>query len=182
MDNLTVRHPALTLPSPTRSIGFRLAGLSILSALVISGCGGDSGGSSAPSSAPPSAASEVAPPPPPAPRAPLTQAWDVGAIFTAAQASAGEQVYKDNCLLCHGLDAFTEDAFRRNWSGKTVGELYAWVSSSMPQNAPATLEFDEYAQVLSFIFQENLLPAGETPLGTDVQQLREIRLVPYTGS
>ncbi len=105
-------------------------------------------------------AAEGAGPPPPA-------------LYTAAQAKAGDSVYGAKCALCHG--AQLEGGAGPPLSGPnmttlgvkthlTVGDLFGYVTSNMPMNAPASLTHDQYVVVLAFILKRNGFPSGAKPL------------------
>jgi hypothetical protein len=103
--------------------------------------------------------------------------WDLSVpLYTMAQAERGEGIFLEVCSVCHLLDTFTSLDFRAGWSGNTVGELYQFLSRSMPHDTPGRLEPGQYADVLSFIFRVNNLPAGDEELGTEVQELHDHRL------
>lgn len=96
-------------------------------------------------------------------------------IYTTEQAERGAGIFLEVCSACHLREGFTSFDFRVRWVG-TVGELYRFVSTSMPQDEPGRLDPEAYADVLAFIFRENHLPAGEAELGTDVTALNRYRL------
>jgi mono/diheme cytochrome c family protein len=95
------------------------------------------------------------------------------AIYTAAQAGAGDKVYSGKCALCHGANL--EGGAGPPLSGQnmttlgtkthlTVGDLFGYITSNMPMNAPASLTHDQYVSVLAFILKQNGYPAGSTAL------------------
>src|ERR1051325_656192 len=76
------------------------------------------------------------------PRVAARSVWD--SVYTAAQATRGDSLYKQACAKCHG-DTLTgpppgapDDgaplvgpAFLANWTGLTVGDLYEKVRDYM---------------------------------------------------
>ena len=46
----------------------------------------------------------------------------------------------------------------------TVGDMFGYIVSNMPMNAPASLSHDQYVAVLSYILNKNGYPAGSKPL------------------
>lgn len=76
------------------------------------------------------------------------------------QVARGEQVFKGSCQKCHGDQlqgtrgpTLLGSAFLAHW--KTVGDLHAKVSQTMPRSAPATLKPQEYLDVVAFILNKN---------------------------
>jgi len=103
--------------------------------------------------------------------------WELEAsIYTHPQAREGEEVFRNVCAFCHLLDDFTGSGFHVMWTGASVGELFDFISSAMPQDNPGGLEEEEYAAVLAYLLELNGLPAGEEELGTELSELRRYRL------
>ena len=141
---------------------FRIvAASSLVLAAVLSACTGDVERPDAEAEAP----------------APRTPGWLAdGSTHTVAQAERGAQVFLDVCATCHALDDFRNPIFHRLWAGNSVGDFYRFVANAMPYNAPGSLEPQEYADVLAFIFRENAMPEGDEELPADPAQLRDIHL------
>ena len=99
-------------------------------------------------------------------------------VFTAVQAAKGREVHGAACLSCHKTVEFAGDKFWGGLVGKTLGEFFGYVRSSMPQDNPGSLADDDYASVVAFILQLNTMPAGDTPLPADSTALAKIRVVP----
>jgi quinoprotein glucose dehydrogenase len=107
--------------------------------------------------------------------------WD--GIYTAAQANRGKELYKAQCLDCHGDDLegdpenppLTSPAFVYKWNSLTVGDLYDRVHRDMPPDKPNTLTRQKAADLTAFILRFNGFPAGEKELPGDLPALREIR-------
>ncbi len=86
------------------------------------------------------------------------------------QARRGASVYAQHCATCHGeeLEGFgpfpplTGAGFREHWQGKTLGELYAFVSEQMPLGSGGSLEPSLYQDVTAFVLQRNRYLPGET--------------------
>jgi hypothetical protein len=117
-----------------------------------------------------SAQSPGKPPAPPTPRTTL------GGVYTAAQATAGEEVYLTFCVSCHPTPTYTGESFQQNWVGKPLSELYEWVSERMPKNEPGMLTPKQSIEAIAFILRLNKLPAGKTALAADLAVLRRIRI------
>ena len=97
-------------------------------------------------------------------------------VYTAAQAARGEQTYMSICVACHPAGTYAAAAFRAKWNGQLMSDLYSLVSSTMPKQEPATLEPEEYAQMLAYILRQNGAPAGKEPLPANVKALKQIRI------
>ena len=104
-------------------------------------------------------------------------------LYTAAQAGAGEKLYVDQCVSCHGtMQAFVPEmaallgdhTFRNRWEGRPLGEMYVTIINAMPQDAPGTLSPEETASLIAYILSSNRFPAGDTALPSDVDALNGI--------
>jgi hypothetical protein len=95
------------------------------------------------------------------------QAQPVGATggdeFTAAQSAEGKVADERSCRQSHGRDLDDGDfgpplrgtAFMRNWGGKAVAELFTYIPTRMPSDAPGSLGARAYTGVLAYILQSN---------------------------
>jgi cytochrome c len=83
--------------------------------------------------------------------------------FTAAQMEDGRKVYMARCAACHlptlrgqgDALALAGSQFMAGWSNRTTQDLYTLIHSSMPQNAPDSLDDQSYANVTAFILHAN---------------------------
>ena len=106
--------------------------------------------------------------------------WD--GVFTEEQAARGKDEYTKECAQCHLDDllgdgvapAMVGEAFQFRWSDLSVGDLFVAIRTTMPQGAPASLNLQEYSDILSYVLQVNGFPAGDTQLPTDVSELEQI--------
>lgn len=143
-------------------------------------------------------ASRVAAAPPADPVGQATTTSAAGArsvwtgVYTELQASRGERDYGRTCAKCHGLslegDAASEvpalnaDAFMRRWSGKTVRGLFDVLVRSMPADAPGTLSPQRSAELVAYLLRANALPAGDTLLPSDPDELAAITIERAAGA
>ena len=97
-------------------------------------------------------------------------------VFTAAQAKRGEEVYYSICVSCHPKGTYTAPAFREKWNGHLASELFTFVSTQMPKEQPGTLDPQDYADVIAYLFKINGAPAGKSELPPDVKVLKWIRI------
>jgi cytochrome c len=98
--------------------------------------------------------------------------WD--GIYTVEQAKRGEQAFARACSYCHGSEldggddpngpALRGPFFFRQWHDLTVAELFTFISQQMPQSDPGSLTPQTYIDIISFVFQANKMPAGDTEL------------------
>ena len=99
--------------------------------------------------------------------------------FTAEQAARGKTAYDANCVSCHGPDLVSANYgpplagpyFAGKWPGRTVGALYTHTHDRMPPSRPGSLGDDTYADLVAYMLQVNGVPAGDTELPADVDQL-----------
>lgn len=93
-------------------------------------------------------------------------------VFTAEQAERGREVFSETCAQCHTTDRFTGDAFRPSWSRAPASTLFTVLRSQMPFDNPGSLDRDEYAAVMAYLFELNGLPAGSAELPASADSLR----------
>ena len=94
-------------------------------------------------------------------------------VFTAAQAKRGDDAYQASCSGCHGGDLHATDAeapdltgpaFKARWNGRTLGERFETIRSSMPLGNANSLGDKTYMDIVAFILQSNELPPGNQEL------------------
>ena len=102
-------------------------------------------------------------------------------VYTAAQADRGSDVYAGMCRSCHTAASHTGVTFAKWWKGRTLAELFAYVSERMPKNDPGSLAPEQYADVIAYLLRMNAMPAGTAELPPDPTPLAAIRIeVPDT--
>ena len=90
--------------------------------------------------------------------------------FTEAQIDAGRKVYFAHCATCHqpamggqgDALALAGYQFMAGWKSRTPQDLYNLIHSSMPQDAPGSLDDQSTANVTAYILHENGAKAGPT--------------------
>ena len=73
---------------------------------------------------------------------PSKSVWD--GVYTEEQEQRGFEVYDQECLSCHGpslesgemAPGLADGAFKSNWNGLTVGDLYERIRESMLPDDP----------------------------------------------
>ncbi|MDX2005246.1 MAG: c-type cytochrome [Meiothermus sp.] len=107
-------------------------------------------------------------------------------VFTVAQADRGKAAYtnpSNACSGCHGVDlggspggpSLARGAFRNNWGGKTVADLFTKVKT-MPPGRANTLEESAYLDIITYILQVNGYPAGAAELTANLDDLKQITI------
>jgi sugar lactone lactonase YvrE/mono/diheme cytochrome c family protein len=108
--------------------------------------------------------------------------WD--GVYTEAQAERGKAAYTQSCVFCHGPElAGTGEAkplagpeFLSSWNGLSVGELLDRTRTTMPQQAPASLDRAAYADILAYMLKFNGFPAGQSELQQRSEFLTGVRI------
>ena len=112
-----------------------------------------------------------------------TSVWD--GVYTAAQATRGKASYGKACSSCHGdaLDgsggqspALAGKDFMTNWNGMTLGDLFDRIQSTMPADNPGSLKPADAADIMAYMLQVNMFPAGQTDLASDTAALKKINI------
>jgi quinoprotein glucose dehydrogenase len=93
-------------------------------------------------------------------------------VFTAEQASRGEQVYAAKCSTCHGdnllgiemAPALGGATFRKAWETQPLVALANRIKTTMPPTAPNSLSASQLTDLVSFILKANDIRAGNTAL------------------
>lgn len=106
-------------------------------------------------------------------------------VYTADQAKRGAMLYGEQCASCHGekmegvadlFPALTGDPFVKNWTGKSVGELYEKIATTMPALDPGSLKPDQVADIVAHILNSSKYPAGTTALAASADSLKTIKI------
>ena len=99
------------------------------------------------------------------------QAGTLPSLFTAQQASAGADVFSQNCAMCHGADlkgaagpALIGQSFASPGNGATLGGIFSVIAQQMPASSPGSLTQTQYENAMAYILKLNGYPAGTKPL------------------
>ena len=107
------------------------------------------------------------------------------ALFTNAQATAGEAVYTRACAACHGrtltggsAPPLTGPAFAASWRNPrvTLDDLFFVMRTTMPPRQTNALSADERVAVFAYILSVNGYPAGSVALTTTTAALTDLHL------
>jgi hypothetical protein len=69
-----------------------------------------------------------------------------------------------------------DSGFQNLWKDRSLAQLFSRIRETMPQDKPNTLSPEETADIVAYILNGNQLPAGDMPLPTDLEILKEIRV------
>ena len=105
-------------------------------------------------------------------------------LFSSQQAKRGKAQYGSHCAGCHQTDLSGGDrtpplvgsTFQSTWAGRSVGDLFERVRTTMPQDTPGSLTRDVYLDIVAFLLESNEYPAGERELKEPDDALRLLRL------
>jgi len=105
-------------------------------------------------------------------------------VYTAEQAGRGEAIYKEQCAACHGdnlegsgpMPPLAGMDFMTTWQGKSLGDLYEKIQTTMPATAPGTLMPAQTADLLAFMLKSSKYPAGSSALEGKMEALLPISL------
>ncbi len=100
------------------------------------------------------------------------QARQVNAgVYSSAQATRGQALYKDQCASCHGEamegtvgPAMVGAAFLETWSARSLAELVDKIHKTMPFNLPGSLTRPQSIELAAYILQVGKFPAGNADL------------------
>ena len=88
-------------------------------------------------------------------------------FFSADQVTNGRLEYSQKCAVCHGSDlqgagapAMKGKVFVAQWNGKTLQDFYGYVHSQMPLGQAASLNSQEYADIVSYVLAQNGVAGG----------------------
>jgi mono/diheme cytochrome c family protein len=92
-------------------------------------------------------------------------------VYSAAQASRGQAIYKAQCAECHGnvLEGtvgtpLAGDGFLSEWSGRSLAGFVDKIQKTMPFSAPGSLSRQQSSDLTAYILQFGKFPAGRADL------------------
>jgi mono/diheme cytochrome c family protein len=100
----------------------------------------------------------------------MTSVWE--GVYTADQAEKGRVLFEDNCVKCHGgtLDGMDEipplkgSSFMADWETQSAADLINRIHVTMPMDNPGKLSTESSTLIVTYLLQQNGLPAGTAPL------------------
>ena len=98
-------------------------------------------------------------------------------VYSPPQAARGEQLFESICVNCHEIAEFTAaGAYLDDVEGKPLWETFEYIWAEMPEDEPASLNPEDYAAVLAYIFSVYGLPSGGEDLPVDRPALEAITI------
>ena len=99
-------------------------------------------------------------------------------VFSAAQVARGDRLFNSICTDCHEIAEFTgAGAYLEEVEGEPLWDTFEFVSAEMPEDDPGSLNPEDYAAVLAYIFSVYGLPSGDAALPIDKETLEAITIV-----
>jgi len=148
--------------------------LSVFAALGMAACASSGGQMEQPA---PTAAAPAAPAArPAAPAAAPAAAAAPAGLFSMAQANRGRDQFRSMCTECHTAGEFSDNAFKNKWSRRSVGDLFEFIHTAMPDDAPGILTEAQAIDLVSYILGENGFEAGSRQMQPDQAALSAISL------
>jgi quinoprotein glucose dehydrogenase len=116
-------------------------------------------------------------------QAAATTTWT--GVYTEDQAKRGAAVYDQKCSSCHGPDLTGLDQapplagsdFNNDFNDQTLNDLFERIHTTMPADAPGSLEPQQVADVVAFLLSKGNFPAGTTEVPTQADALKAIKYV-----
>ena len=106
-------------------------------------------------------------------------------VYSAAQASRGQNLFASHCVECHGTNfrggfgvaSLVGPAFNLKWRGKTLFDLFSQMKTTMPLNRAGSLSDREYADVVARILEVNGYPAvDDADISPEREELEKLAL------
>ena len=88
-------------------------------------------------------------------------------VYSDDQATRGEEIFSEACLVCHQPEEFVEGAYMEGWAGQSVDDMVEFIRSTMPEDNPGRLKREQYVDVVAFLFKQNGLPSGDAEMDRD---------------
>jgi alcohol dehydrogenase (cytochrome c) len=104
--------------------------------------------------------------------------------FSRAQVTAGKVAYDASCAVCHGSTLMNGtfgtplagEYFRRQWSGRSVAELFEKSRTTMPPKATGSLPAETHAAIIAYVLEVNGSVPGAAELPADAARLAAWRV------
>src|ERR1700735_3935575 len=87
-------------------------------------------------------------------------------VYTDAQATRGQAMYKKVCASCHretlegsgAAPPLAGEDFAMDWAGQNLSDLFDRIQTTMPGDNPGSLAATENADLIAYILKVNKLP------------------------
>jgi len=108
--------------------------------------------------------------------------WD--GAYTEDQATRGATAFGQSCAGCHALGAvgrapLSGEAFWKSFAQKSVGDLFDFVSTYMPNATPGSLSEDTYKDIVAVMLKSNGFPAGAAELARNT--MADVQIIEKDG-
>src|SRR5256885_16655917 len=90
----------------------------------------------------------------------LAQRSTLAGVYNAQQAARGRDVYAGMCRSCHTAESHTGVSFHKTWEGRSLSELFGYISTRMPKNEPGSPAPEEYPDRLAYRLRLSPIHAG----------------------
>lgn len=97
-------------------------------------------------------------------------------VYTKAQAERGGNEFREACATCHSAEQQAQ--FGQKYQGRTLGQVFEMISSTMPESSPGSLTANQYVSILAYFLSQGGFKAGAKELPTDVHLLKQIVIEP----
>lgn len=118
----------------------------------------------------------AAPTPAAAPAAAPAPAGGGEAIISVAQVNRGRDQFRSMCTECHTSAEFGDRTFKTKWSRRSVGDLYEFILTMMPDDAPGILTPQQAVDLTAYMLEMNGFATGSGTLDADQAELDGISL------
>jgi len=99
--------------------------------------------------------------------------------FSTEQVERGRDSFLRECMDCHEIEEFVgEDAYLDQQEGENLWNIFEFIWSEMPEDKPAWLEPDEYADILAYLLDAYGFATGSQELPIDRESLEKYRVRP----
>lgn len=123
--------------------------------------------------APAGAGPAASAPPAAAPAAPVSV---YTGVFSAEQAERGNTIQRRECGSCHTPSDWGQGRLLAGWNGQSAYDLVSHIQNTMPLDAPGRLSFQQYTDIVAFIFNLNNIPAGANEMPADEAAQKNIEI------
>jgi mono/diheme cytochrome c family protein len=114
--------------------------------------------------------------PPAAPGAPAAARSVYSGVYTAAQATRGDQIQQRECGACHSPGDWSQGRLLTGWINQPAFALVDNIRQTMPMDSPGRLSMQQYTDIFAFILSLNEMPAGSTELPATEEALRAVTI------
>ncbi len=94
-----------------------------------------------------------------------TETTVLDGVYSVEQAKRGRTVYDTKCAACHDGGTMGPelwgDPFLAEWDNKAVGAFFTRIQTTMPEDAPGSLDENDVLDVIAYVLQTNGFAAGD---------------------